>query len=202
MDGDNERNVHMENFLVDYFRHVVNFNAARTSKLRAVIINGVGGELDLLIRCEPVNEEECSWCEKVIVDALKQSTPWTRRFNIIGVFNWYHNDILQINSKGYPVRLFHIRLCGTNNGQELLQMLAHLCATICSYSNNREQLIIDNDELFWINGPVVWSDVIGVRHAFYMLTLYKGNIYPGFFEEHEAFVLTYFRNEHIREFEA
>jgi hypothetical protein len=62
MDGDNERNVHMENFLVDYFRHVVNFNATRTSKLRAVIINGVGGEVDLLFRCEPVNEEACSWC--------------------------------------------------------------------------------------------------------------------------------------------
>jgi hypothetical protein len=84
----------------------------------------------------------------------------------------------------------------------MLQMLTHLCAIVCSCSNNREQLIIDNDELFWINGPVVWSDVIGVRHAIYMLTLYKGNIYPGFFEEHEAFVLTYFRNEHIREFEA
>jgi hypothetical protein len=173
-----------------------------SSKIRIVVIYGFNGEKNILLRCEPtlIGPSTSSWSEKVIFDALKIAATWTKDFNINPhPFNWYANNIVQNNSNGYPIRLFHIPFRGDIDVYNLLAMLKYLCEVVMSCKGNKEKLIVNRHDLFWLEGPVVWSDVIGISKSISMIKLYKGNTYPGFFEDNDEFVLTYFRREDVED---
>jgi hypothetical protein len=174
------------------------------STIRVVKINGVSSdEFDLLFRCQSSREGQPSWTEKVIVDAIKTSAVWCRNLNISSkIFNWYRNDTLQMNSFGYPIRLFHIHFNTTFNEENVLQLLLHLCETVSSCPGNNEQLILNVEDLYWENGTSVWSDVIGVSNALNLIVMRKGRPYPGFYEENEDFILRYVRREDVTDLEA
>jgi hypothetical protein len=174
------------------------------STIRVVKINGVNSdEFDLLFRCQSSREGQPSWSEKVIVDAIKSSAVWCRNLNISSrIFNWYINDTLQMNSFGYPIRLFHIHFNTTFNEENVLQVLAHLCETVSSCPGNNEQLMLNIEDLYWDNGTSVWSDVIGVSNALNLIVMRKGRPYPGFYENNEDFILRYVRREDVTDLEA
>jgi hypothetical protein len=171
-----------------------------SSKIRLVVINGLNGQRDILLRCEPtlIGPSTSSWCEKVIADALKIPDSWTKQFNINPFpFNWHVNNTIQNNGNGYPIRLFHIPVLGEIDNNKLMEMLKYLCEVVSSSKGNKEQLIVQRKGLYWLDESIVWSDVIGTAKAVSMIRFHKGNTYPGFFEEHEDFVLTYFRREDV-----
>ena len=172
------------------------------SELRVVVIKGLKGTSDVLFRCEPSVEgrNTCSFCERVIYDALKSDVSWTKCFNINRrTFLWYLNNSLQSNTKGWPIRLFHIPLDREVDHIQLLQMLHHLCNVVTSCKGNKERLIVNEEDLYWMDDNVVWSDVIGFSTAISMIRLQKGNIYAHNYEEHEDFILTYFRRDQVGE---
>jgi Transcription initiation factor IIF, alpha subunit (TFIIF-alpha) len=161
-----------------------------SSRLRLVIINGTENVKYIVFRCEPSGEgsNTTSWCEKVISDAIKTSEPWTKRFNVSEqIFNWYENNVLKLNNNGYPIRLFHIP-----TDDELLQLAKHICHLVTITPRNTERLFVNENDLYWIRNPVVWSDVIGVSKSLAMIRLYRGGIYDGFYKTNEDFILTYF----------
>jgi hypothetical protein len=171
-----------------------------SSKIRAVVVRGLDDQNDILFRCEPtlVGPSLSSWCEKLVAEAAKTPGSWTTEFNINPQsFNWYANDIVQMNSNGYPVRLFHIPVLGQVTEAKLMRMFSAICTKVNSLKGNNEQLLVNRNELFWLDSPVVWSDVIGTSKAVTMIRFHKGTTYQGFYEANEDFILTYFRREDV-----
>ena len=59
-------------------------------------------------------------------------------------------------------------------------------------SHNDTNLLVDDNDFFWLVQPDVWSDIIGYDAAFNNIKKGKGNPYSGFYEANEAFILTFF----------
>ena len=169
----------------------------RNSILRLVIIHGVNNSFDIVFRCESTLAGQPSRCEKCIFDAIKISATWVTGLNINHkIFNWYDMDRLQTNSYGYPICLFHIYVRYPFHEHNLLAHLRTLCATV-SCKANSEKLIFNLDDLFWIDGQAVWSQVIGLYNALNIIRFHTANAAPGFFERQQEFLLTYFKSEDI-----
>jgi hypothetical protein len=176
-------------------------NGRNSSILRVVIIDGIEGRSDIILRCEPTNEgtNVSSWSEKILADVIKEPESWATDLNISNqCYNWYVKNTLQLNANGFPIRLFHIPVLGKSSDEELIALCNHICELVNNTPKNRERLYVNRDKLFWIRGPVVWSDLIGITEAIEEIRFHKGNIFDGFFEEHEDFILTYFKTEDVR----
>lgn len=175
-------------------------NVPSRSKLRMVVINGLNGHKDIVFRCEPTFEGSnvSSWCEKVLADAIRTKGSWTSSFNISTyTFNWYENNKLQLNANGYPIRLFHMAVVGETGQDEFLDMWSYVCELITNTPRNTERMFLDRNDLYWLEGPTVWSDVIGVSKALTMIRHHRGSTYQGFYEANRDFVLTYFKEEDV-----
>jgi hypothetical protein len=175
----------------------INQNA---SELRIAIIEGVEGKHDIVLRCEPTGymNRNYSWSEKILSDAVKDPNSWTSSFNLNQkIFTWYHNNVEQVNRSGYGVRMFHIPVCGKINNNKLLEMCTHICELITNSEKNTERITVNVDQLFWLRGKVVWSDVVGHNRAMSLLKKQKGIPHPGYYEAHEEFILTYFRKDDV-----
>lgn len=169
------------------------------SALRIVIIDGVAGHCDILLRCEATgqNNVNSSWCEKLFADSIKQSDSWASRLNVSGqAFNWYDNDTMKVNRNGYPIRLFHIPVSSSASNlssENVTNLCNHICRMLSNYPRNTEKITYDERTAKWINGKAVWADVVGTTKAASIIRISKGNPYQGFFEENEEYILTYFR---------
>jgi hypothetical protein len=169
-----------------------------TSEIRIAIVGGVNGQSDILFRCEPTGfgNRNNSWCEKVMYDAVKAPESWVSNFNISkNVFYWYNNNVEQLNRSNYGIRLFHIPLVGNINHNALVELFGHICEIITTSERNSERITVNPGQLYWLNGPVVWSDVVGNAKAMSMLKKRLGNPYPGFYEANEEEILTFFKKE-------
>jgi hypothetical protein len=175
-----------------------------TSALRVVIIPGIDSHCDLVFRCEPtgLGNQNSSWCEKLLADAIREPKSWAKKLNFsVQTYNWYDQNIIQLNRNGYPIRLFHIpvslpRTEITDN--LLLELCKHICTMLTSTPRNTESISCQDGVHSWHQGDIVWADVIGKEKALSMVRFLKGNAYQGFYEAHEQFLLTYFkRNDEV-----
>jgi hypothetical protein len=176
-------------------------NGRNSSILRVVILDGIEGRSDIILRCEPTNEGTniSSWSEKILADVIKEPESWATDLNISNqCFNWYVKNTLQLNGNGFPIRLFHIPVIGKTSEEELFALCNHICELVNNTPKNRERLYVNRQKLFWMRGPVVWSDLIGIAEAVEEIRFHKGTIYDGFYEQHEEFILTYFKSEDVR----
>jgi hypothetical protein len=177
----------------------LNQGHTNTSTLRVVIVNGCNGHCDILLRSEATGQSNInsSWCEKLISDAIKEPKSWASKLNISPQpFNWYDRDILQVNRNGYPIRLFHIPVSAAStdlSSESVTELMNHICRMVTNTPRNTEVLSFDEAAPSWIEGNVVWSDVVGTAKALSMLRYAKGPPREGFFEENEEFILTYFK---------
>jgi hypothetical protein len=53
-------------------------------------------------------------------------------------------------------------------------------------------ITVDPSTFFWKRGEVVWANVIGSQKAYDTIILMKGQPYPGFIQQNESFIYTYF----------
>jgi hypothetical protein len=177
----------------------LNQGNTNTSALRVVILNGCNDHCDILLRSEATGQGNVnsSWCEKLISDAIKEPNSWASKLNISPqTFNWYDRDILQVNRNGYPIRLFHIPVSAASTDlsrDSLTELMNHICRMVTNTPRNTEVLSFDESSASWIEGNVVWSDVVGTTKALSMLRYAKGPPREGFFEENEDFILTFFK---------
>jgi hypothetical protein len=169
-----------------------------TSEIRIAIVGGVNGHSDILFRCEPTGygNRNYSWCEKLMYDAVRATDSWTSRMNISkNVFYWYHNNVEQVNRGGYGIRMFHIPVIGNTNNDALVEVFSHICDLISTSERNSERITVNPSHMFWLQGQVVWSDVVGNTKAMLMLKKKLGSPYPGFYEANEDEILTYFKED-------
>lgn len=169
----------------------------RISELRAVIIRGVDGNSDILLRCEPVGiNHSISWPEKIFSDAVRNKEAWVTNLNIGSeLFTWFHENIQQNNSRGYPVRLFYIPAANAVTIPQLMSLCTYICERISSVPGNNTVLNVNANRFLWLDENAVWSDVVGVTKACQMVVNAKGNVFPGFYELHHEFIHTFFQPE-------
>jgi hypothetical protein len=176
----------------------LNNNHQNTAEIRIVIIEGINGQSDILFRCHPTGQgnRNNSWCEKLVHDAVKGPDTWTNRFGMSKqVFTWFDNNIQQFNRAGFGIRLFHIPVTGNVEIESVVQLFSHMCDIITASPRNNERITVTRENLLWLPGRVVWSDVVGRSKALAMIKYQKGNPHPGYYEANEEFILTYVRGD-------
>ena len=169
-----------------------------TASLRVVVVNGLDGHSDVLLRCEATgtgNVNSC-WSEKVFLDAIKEPNSWAKQLNVsMQTFNWYDREVMQVNRNNYPIRLFHIPVAArvVAHSRSVLGLCKYICRMISATPRNTETITAEEGSLTWIEGPVVWSEVVGTTKALSMLRYAKGAVFQGFYEANEEYVLSLFK---------
>jgi hypothetical protein len=174
---------------------VIQQASARTSELRAVIIRGIDGNSDILLRCEPVGvNHTVSWSEKIFSDAVRTKEAWTTSLNVCSeLFPWFERNVQQNNPKGFPIRLFYIPAANIVTVPRLVALCMYICDRINSTPGNNTVLSVNENRLLWLDENAVWSDVVGVSKACQMVVNARGITFPGFYELHHHFIHTFFR---------
>ena len=167
-----------------------------TSAMRLVVIAGVNSTCHLLFRFEPTTQNS-TWYEKLLLDAIGQQNSWAHKVNFSHqTYHWYDREVLQVNPNGYPIRLFHIPVrlprvkCGT-----VLKLCKYICTMLTISSQNTGIITCHKRNLLWMEGNVVWADVIGTTQSLSIIRSLKGTPFQGFYEQNEEFLLTYFRED-------
>jgi hypothetical protein len=172
----------------------------RNSKLKCCVIKGVDS-YSIVFRCEPNDMQNTngSWSEKVLTDAVRTNAPWVTELNFDNeILYWYHNNVAQKNPKGWPIRMFTIKVEEEPGELALKNLARHICQQVNHVPRNDTTLIVDDNNFFWMKQPTVWSDVVGFEAAFLAIRKTKGEPHPGFFEENESFIHTFF---HLNSFD-
>jgi hypothetical protein len=174
-------------------------NGTRTTELRAVIIPGIDGNSDILLRCEPVGlNHTMSWPEKLLSDAVRQKEAWVTSLNISSeTFPWFHENTPRNNHRNYPIKLFYIPAGNVVTTHHVLRLCRYICERINSMPGNNTTMLVNENTFMWLEGHTVWSDVVGVNKACQMVSNAKGTPFPGFYELHDNFIHTYF---HVNSF--
>ena len=168
-----------------------------TSALRVVIIPGLHSTSHILFRCQPTLNNY-SLCQNLLMNAISQPDSWAQQLHFSDhSYHWYHNDVLQLNANGFPIRLFHIPL-PVNQTDLTADTLLHLCDNICTMltisARNQETITYDEQNLFWLQGNVVWADVIGTNKALSIIRSLRCSSGHGFYERNEYLLLPFFHS--------
>ena len=164
--------------------------------LRVVLIPSEGMNCHLVFRFDS-NDQHPGWYEFLLHSAIQETNSWAHKLNFShNHYYWMHKDVLQRNAIGCPITLFHMTI-STSLPDVTSDTLSDLCKYICNmvtYSNYGD-ITFDIGSLSWLEGDVVWADVIGTTEAVSVIHSMKGTPYQGFYEQNEDFLLTFFRKE-------
>jgi len=166
----------------------------RNSKLKCCVIRGVN-MCTVVFKCEPNDTQYTngSWSEKIFSDAVRSNSSWIKELNFDTEFlYWYQNNVAQKNPKGWPVRMFTIQVEEEPSKDALKKLADYICQQVNQVPRNDTTLTVDDNNFFWIQPPVVWSDIVGYEAAFLMIKKEKGDLHPGFFVENEDYIHTFF----------
>lgn len=171
----------------------------KNSKLKCVVIAEEGGAATIIFRCEPnnPNNRNGSWSEKAFFDAVRSNVDWVQQINVDNdMLHWWDNDEVQLNMKGYHIRLFQIHCAEYPSEESVLKLGEYICEHINAMPNNTTTISINQVNFFWIPNDYhpVWADVIGTEAALKALLEKKG--WPkknGYYEKHQDTIHTYFR---------
>jgi hypothetical protein len=174
-------------------------NSPKQCKLRAVIINGTDNDATVVLRCELSPPSfSTNWTEKLFYDAIRRNETWTTMLNISpNTMHWFDGEILQVNNKGFAICLFTIYMSTFPPARLILDVAQHICEQLNNIEGNNMMITVDPSTFFWKRGEVVWADVIGSQKAYDTIILMKGQPYPGFFQQNESFIYTYFHRGSI-----
>jgi hypothetical protein len=169
-------------------------NLSKQSYLRAVIIPGPEFSA-IMFRCESVDPLQLNgpWSDKIFFDAVKHQSNWVKTYGIVeDIYYWHHLNEPQLNQKNYKLRLFAVFTENIPDEGMAIKLGKLICNQINITPGNNTTISVKEDYYFWLDQPVVWSDVIGHEQAFKEIINHKGQPYSGFFEEHEELIHSYF----------
>lgn len=152
------------------------------SKLKFCVIQG-SVESAMVFCFEPLhpNNIKGPWAEKLLVDAVKANEKFVTDLRIEDdILYWFHNNEAQMSPINYGVRLFFVRTLQLPKDQSVVAFGKHLCKKLADLPRNWAKAFFDENDYFWLQQPVVWSDVIGTNAALRtLLSINKGLAYSG-----------------------
>ena len=169
-------------------------NIDKNSTLRCCLIEMPDGT-DIMFRIQPNDPQNPgSWSEKVMFDCIRLKKNWTLAIGVDPyMMPWHHNNIKQENARGYPIRLFKIKVKKRPKKNQLLKLGQHICEQINAQPGNQTTMEVNQDDFFWLDDKAVWSDVIGCDASMEKLFRLVGQPLPGFYELHHKLIHCYFK---------
>ena len=168
----------------------------KDSILRCVKIVHSDNSAALVFRCEPNNESNPSWVEKMWFDAVRHKVEWVVKLNVEGqMLHWYHDDEAMLNNRGYDVRLFVIQCAEEPPVASIMKLARYISEKINEIPTNFTTITVVPDKFFWIpcSDNPVWSDVIGSDAALKTLVEKTGVPKAGYYEANHGTIHSYFR---------
>ena len=162
----------------------------KNSTLKLAVVPGEA----LVFRMEPNPTVAAGWSEKKAYDAISQKKPWTTKVHFDPFYLvWFLNNVRQVNSKGYPIRLFPIYIKNTNkiSDANLLQLGRFIAHRIDAEPDNDTNLIISEESYFWIRNAT-WQELIGVDAAIRHLRFRTGAFFDGYYDKFKTTILAHF----------
>lgn len=169
--------------------------------LRAVIVSGPHFSF-IFFRVEPIDSTlKTVWPEKVWFDDLRKGAAWVRNCGIDEkTLEWFHEDEAQLNAKGYPIRLFVVKLQATPAKGDVIRLGRFICENINAAPGNQTTISVSDDEhqFFWIDrSDVTMEEVLGTNKALSMLlaeTTGGQTPMPDYWVKHHDIARSYFRS--------
>jgi hypothetical protein len=171
---------------------------SNTSYVKAVIMVSPPNETHVVFRFERTDEDNSSWAEKLLDDEVNlKKTAWSKLENFVeGRLHYYIDDIKQINSKNYPIRLFLVKIPGPFNNEIVIDKAERIVSHINTHYQSAYKILhcVPGD-LYWNEDNLVWSDIIGGQQAYdRIVKIAKAHPSPGFFETHQELILQHFHS--------
>lgn len=98
-----------------------------------------------------------SWAEKRFFDALREKKDSIISLNVDhDCVHWHHENMLQVNAKKFPIRMFVIRLEGVPPSHEIMIALGNtICDNINALDENKDKktAVLDESNLYWMTVP-------------------------------------------------
>lgn len=167
--------------------------ARRDSYLKVAITEPPNTELVFKFDPQDPNFKNGSWSEKILADSIKRRDPWTIDIGFNSTFYpcFYMNEE-QKNSKGYTQRLFGIPAQVVPSIENLVAAMEYICEQINHSPGNNTTVSVNRNDIFWMNGKVTWSDIIGRLNACTRLQGQTGPIGDGYYEQNKALIHSHF----------
>ena len=134
---------------------------------------------EIVFRFEPKDAANRSgtWSEKKMADAVRLSETWAVDLGVSPtMYHWHHRGQEMQNGRGFNTRLFAISVSDAPSLQQLKSLLAFICQSVNSMDGNNTTCSVDGDNIFWLDGEVSWSEIIGRKAAFNRLTSHTGPV--------------------------
>ena len=154
-----------------------------------------------IFRFEPTDLERNasgSWAEKLFFDAVKDNMKWVMDYNVDhDCLHWYHENVLQLNPKRFPIRMFVIRMEGAPPAHNILMQIGKaICENVNAMYPNKAKppAALDGSKLYWMTLPdgAVWADVIGYDAALTALFHKTGPRSDEYYALHESTIHSFF----------
>jgi hypothetical protein len=153
----------------------------RNSTLKCCLVHGINN-IAIVFRCESIDKQSTngSWSEKLFSDAIRLNSSWVKELNFDSeILNWYHNNLSMKNPRGWPIRIFSIRVEEEPPELALKNLGRYICQQVNDLARDDTNLSVNDNDFFWLSQPIVWSDIIGNDAAFLNIKKEKGNPRPG-----------------------
>jgi hypothetical protein len=169
----------------------------QTSYLRAAIVASPPGETHVVFRFERVDTDTSSWAEKLLNDAVQNRTPWVTHANITqDKLLFFENNVKQVNTKGYPIRMFFSVIPGNYNFDSVVNKAEEICSHLQATPGlNYRVAHFDEPDLLWMDDTVVWSEILGGQQAYDRLVKLTEQPSPGYFDRHHQTLFYYFHDQ-------
>lgn len=170
--------------------------ARRDSYLRAAITEPPNTELVFKFDPQDPNFKAGSWSEKILCESIKRRDAWTIDLGFNSTFYpCYYKNEEQKNSKGYTQRMFGIPTQDVPSMENLLAAMEYICEMVNRSPGNNTLASVNKNNIFWMDGKVTWSDIIGRQNACTRLQAQTGPIGDGYYEQNETLIHSHFPSE-------
>lgn len=166
----------------------------KNSTLKCCVIRGVTTTA-LVFRVQPNDSENPgAWGEQCFFAAIRFKKDWVSKYMVdTKSLRWYQDNVPQFNPNKFPIRLFVIRIQGPPpSNDHLLGLGNDICMHLNATEGNRTTTIVEQASYFWLPDAAVWADVIGDDAALTALIREAGPPCDGYYDLHEATILTFF----------
>ena len=191
----------LSNFGIKLGKSTANGSIDKDSFIKCVLTRPPDREI--VFRFEP--KDPCNrigaWSEKKMADAVKLPESWAVDLGINStMLRWCHKDQEMKNGKGCNTRLFSIPVSEAPSGAQIKQLLTFISDNVNSMQHNNTTCTLDGENIFWIEGEVAWSDIIGRRAAFSRLTSRTGRVMDDtYYERYKDLIHCYFPEQSFTE---
>jgi len=148
----------------------------------------------VVFRLHPSHLNGSCWPERFFAEFVDKHFGFAAQLSFSNkILTWYHNNVRQVNDKGFGRKLFMIFTEGPLASKTaIVKMGKAICTKLSEISKNN--VTLDEENFFWLPDGAVWADIIGDDAAQQQVLMATNTIIPvpGFFETNKEIICSFF----------